>query len=421
MSAVRPRGLAGSVLVAVVCAFGCTAYGGPSPAPAPQPAPAPAPQEPGGDDAADNCPETVTAQVVALDTVLVNNRLGANVPGGMVYALADDVEPTTSAQDSQCADPADPGDWTQWQAGCVQLKGYKRPRPIVLRVNQGQCLKIEFRNLLAPAAIPGTGPPPTRAAGAFVQGLEWSRGRSDDASWVGANPKSLADPGGAMRIYQYFAPEEGPFLLYSTGDVYTGGGAADSFTAGDGGTLTEGLFGAVMVQPAGAEYYRSQVTFEDLCLASVGHTTQTGAGGAYVAGSCARDDRDELPQIDYQAVYPAGHDRAGLPVLSMVQGGVLVHSDLTAIITGPEAGRFPDSDLTDPGFHTIGPDDAPTYPDRLEPYREFTIIYHELLRSVQAFSPIYTNNQLGPMMEAAGDNFAINYGMGGIGSEILAN
>jgi hypothetical protein len=358
---------------------------------------------------------------VALDTVITNNRLGANVPGGMVFALVNDVEPMTPAANPSCPDPSGLADWNGWDAGCVQLKGYKRPRPIVLRVNQGQCLKIEFRNLLAPTAIPNSGQTPTRAAGAFVQGLEWSRGRSDDASWVGANPKSLADPGGATRIYQYFAPEEGPFLVYSTGDDFVGGGAADSQTAGDGGQLTEGLFGAVMVQPEGAEYYRSQVTFEDLCLASVGHTTQTGAGGDYVPGSCTREDRDDLPQIDYQAVYPAGHERAGLPVLNMVQDGMLVHSDLTAIITGPDAGRFPESDLPEPVFHTVGPDDAPTYPDRLEPYREFTIIYHELLRSVQAFSPIYLNNQLSRMMEAAGDNFAINYGMGGIGSEILAN
>ena len=380
------------------------------------------------------CTETVTARVVALDTAIFANRLGAQVPGGMIYVLMNDAKPTDGA-------PAD--DWTQWNPGEVGLKGYKRARPIVLRVNKGQCLEIEFRNLLADATL-NLGDTTTREAGVFVQGMEWVNGPQDDASWVGANSSSLIEPsqpGDPSKTYKLFAREEGPFLLYSTGDDFTtstcpafsqsspckatndtnpggGGYTVDSELSpagGDGGQLTQGMFGAVMVQPEYAEYYRSQVNHDDLCLASKDKVPNS--------NPCERNP-DTLPEIDYQAKYPAGHARAGLPILNMLNDKELVHSDLTAIITGPKAGRFPKSDLPKPEFHPIGPPDYPdqqTYPDRLEPYREFTIIYHELLRSAQAFNQLYQDPQLKTPLEAGGDNFAINYGMGGIGSEILAN
>ena len=387
----------------------------------------------------DGFPKTViTARVVALDTALIANRLGAQVPGGMIYALAGDVEPT---------DGADPADWNTWKAGEVQLRDYKRARPIVLRLNKDQCLQIKFKNLLAPpdqvlslldasltvglTLLKDSGTTETRAAGVFAQGLNWAspvpgappdKGQ-DDGSWVGQNTNSLAAPD-EEKTYLLYAAEEGPFLLYSTGDNYTFGQAKNvkrdpnsrpevNGGFGDGGQLTQGLFGAVMVQPELAEYYRSQVNREDLCLAST--------DGQWDGTGCERANPAQLPRIDYQAVYPAGHPRAGRTILNMVQDGELVHSDLTAIIAGPsdrygQPGRFPAGAADQPVFH-----DVAQTPNRREPYREFTIIYHELLRSVQAFAELYNDDQLAQLLESGGDNFAINYGMGGIGSEILAN
>jgi hypothetical protein len=351
------------------------------------------------------CTETVTARVVALDTTIFANRLGAQLPGAMVFALANDVEPDGVG---------DPDDWTTWQAGKVKLKHYKRQRPIVLRVNKGQCLTVLFRNLTADSVPTGTGQPTTRQASLHVQGLNWFSSPGDDGSWVGDNDTeaSVPSPGAAFVTYKLYAPEEGPFLLYSTGDIFTSTNTPNSGSAGgDGGQLQQGLFGALHVEPETAEHYRSQVNHEDLCLAS--------KDGTWAYGRCTRP-ADKLPQIDYQAVYPEGHPRAGLPILRMaraVTGGFeLVHSDLTAVITGPGAGRFPESLATTPGFHEIR-----VSPDRLQPFREFTIIYHEMDRTLQAFQPLYANKQLKKLMEAANDNFAINYGMGGIGSEILAN
>ena len=73
-----------------------------------------------------------------------------------------------------------------------------------------------------------------------------------------------------------------------------------------------------------------------------------------------------------------------------------------------------------------------SYPDRTEPYREFTIIYHESFNVAQAFPFYYggVGNNVGgratgtpglPTVGSVSDAFGINYGFGGLGSPILAN
>src|SRR6185503_17941103 len=80
------------------------------------------------------CERTVKADVVALDQVIMYNRLGTVNPGGMIYALKQDVV---------AIDPL-----KGIVAGNVRLRSTKRPRPIVLRMNNGDCLRISFTNLL---------------------------------------------------------------------------------------------------------------------------------------------------------------------------------------------------------------------------------------------------------------------------------
>jgi hypothetical protein len=84
------------------------------------------------------------------------NRLGAVRPGGMIYALRSDVIP-------QGGDALTPGN--------VRLRDDKRPRPIVLRVNQGGCLDIAFQNLLSPVATDPIAPV-TRYATFHVTGMQ---------------------------------------------------------------------------------------------------------------------------------------------------------------------------------------------------------------------------------------------------------
>src|SRR5262245_60670616 len=78
----------------------------------------------------------IRADVIALDQPMMINRLGTNRPQGMIYALRHDVVPIDISK------PLGPGN--------VQLRPGKRPRPLVLRVNVGDCLRIAFANFLLP-------------------------------------------------------------------------------------------------------------------------------------------------------------------------------------------------------------------------------------------------------------------------------
>src|SRR6185295_19035909 len=347
------------------------------------------------------CGRTVNAHVVALDQVITVDRMGATMPGGMIFALAADVfpkgpqgVPQTSAN-SCLAQPAN------CTAGNVVLRDGKRPRPLVLRVNEGDCLAVTFTNLLNPTAgcydstgqptscsNPDLGQPTTRITSVHVQGMPWVDGPQDDGSWVGKNTPSLAylsppELTGPLT-YRLYAEHEGSYLLYSAGDSW------QKTTSGDGGQLTEGLFGAVNVQPAdkypkpwGAQWYRSQVTVLVLFL------RPPGKDHVFAGGECTRTNPDALPCIDYNAVYPTGHPRAGLPILDMlcsdavIKAGAtctkneLIHSDLTAIVTGPSNAKGQPQGFPDGPSNTLPPSLRPiyAYADRLQPYREFTIIY----------------------------------------------
>src|SRR5262249_20586792 len=132
-----------------------------------------------------------------IDQPLTLNRLGSHVCTGMIYALKEDVV---------SSDPADKSG--QLQPGKVMLRPGKRPRPLVLRMNVGDCLKIRFTNLLSKSTAAANGHQP-RYAGLHINGVDLvpsTRGASDaissDGSWVGANkaedpkrPGSLTLPG----------------------------------------------------------------------------------------------------------------------------------------------------------------------------------------------------------------------------------
>ncbi|HEY3580809.1 MAG TPA: hypothetical protein VGK82_09700, partial [Pyrinomonadaceae bacterium] len=368
------------------------------------------------------CTRTVTADVVAIPKALMLNRLGASIPNAFVFALRGDTIITANNN--------------------IQLRPGKRPRPLVLRANVGDCLKVTFTNAIPPAAFGQFPPSPavptspqvgTQELSLHIQGQEWTSSSTDDGSFVGRNSSSLASPNpaptpppmpGQQQTYTLFVRNEGTFLLYSMGDT----------TAVPTGQISRGLFGALNVQPTGAEWYRSQVTQQDLALA-----TKKDSNGKPVRTASGQ------PVIDYNAVYPAGSKYpdgtsipANTPILSMWSkqpDGTfkIVHSDLTAIITGPNAGRFPGTTgVNNPeppcnaANNGTGASDPlfcanPSAPDRKEPYREFTIIYHEVGQiATQAF-PVFTDPAMSQTVNAGFDGFAINYGTGGIGAEVYAN
>lgn len=375
---------------------------------------------------------TIRAEVVALDQPITYNRFGSVNPYGMMYALARDVveaETGLPVGASTC-----PGE--------VRLRDGRRPRPLVLRANEGDTLEITFRNLLLPrqpdlsgcdwvdiagpdpatrrypAGYPyaddygklaepdDTGEPPepvglgpdgrpadgadwprTRTASIAIAGLTPVAGRPCDAAeddWFDASDPRVsgieAIPPGACFVYRYRAERTGTHLFFSNG--------APSGGEGDGGSLVHGLFGALHVEPAGSRWFRSQVSAEELAYAR-----SRAVAPAFLAYDALRDGE---PVLDLLKPVP-GEDRTY----------ELVHGDLTAIILDCIGDRANAPVCRDP-------DGNPKPPAS----REFTVIFHDELKTfyADAFRELETYQ-----LESVGDGFAINYGASGMGTILLAN
>lgn len=356
--------------------------------------------------------DTVLVEMVALDQPIMYNRLGAALPTGMMFALKRDVE--SKLQDDAVLEP-----------GNVRLRGDKRPRPIVLRANVGDIIQIKFTNLLTPFdstaivnAFNTDRPaevtqietnatyPKTRHAGVHILGTELINTINSDGSWAGANDNSLAAPG-ETKTYTLFAPKQGTFMLYSSADILDNAPIRAA-------QLSNGLFGSLTVQPPGAEWYRSQTSQADLNEAITGWKVR----GSDVISPDKQEDA--FPIIDYDKTYANGDPILKLYKQIRPHARELIYTDLTAIITGPNKGNFPDN-TNDPSFFEV-----PASPNRNQPFREFAIHYHEAPYVVQAFPVFYDKGEGGihditGTLQAGVDRFAINYGTGGIGAEIYAN
>jgi hypothetical protein len=337
---------------------------------------------------------TVVANVVAIDQPLMINRLGSMNANGMMYALERDVV---------ARPPGGPG--------TAMLRLDKRPRPLVLRVTAGGCLTVNLKNWLTgranqnvdniPAPMVVNDQAADRRVGFHAQGMQYTS-MNDDGAYVGKNTDSMAAAGGT-KTYQFYAEKEGTFLVSSYGAVFGADGTA--------GNVANGLFAAINVEPAGAKFYRSQLTEEEMRLATTGTTA------------------DGHPIINYEALYPSSEPwitegKAGKPILNMLDGQTLFHSDINAIIAGPNAdGSFPPSTypLESKGVRN------PSLPNRLEAFREFTVLFHDEMAIRNAFPLWYDKlvggapNPLAHTLHPVGDVFMVNYGSAGIGNEIIAN
>ena len=174
----------------------------------------------------------MVANVVALDQVLVWNKFGSRDPWGMMFALRRDV--------------VSQGGGTALEAGNVRLRSNLRPRPLTLRVNVGECLEVRFTNLLDPKQW-SADTPATRTASFHVNGLPFV-GIGDYGANVGSNSDRLVEPGEAAT-YRFYADKEGTYCAYSMAAIAGG--------EGDAGATAHGLFGAVVVEPAGSTWLHS--------------------------------------------------------------------------------------------------------------------------------------------------------------------
>jgi hypothetical protein len=243
----------------------------------------------------------------------------------MIFALRRDIVPVSEQPARYDADACGKTDGTETyagkseiEAGKVRLKDCKRPRPMVLRANAGDVLRLRIQNLLREEQ-PGfsedfcrlaKGRPSTGGIWEMFGALRtWvSEGSEDrvrhgeadclnatsgtragsaktpdaDANWPATRRLAFAIQGltlvasgdekadreclglrgiepGAFATCTYRVDTEGTYFLSST--------AAPSGGEGDGGSITHGLFGAVIGEPTGSTWYRSQITkkaFADL-------------------------------------------------------------------------------------------------------------------------------------------------------------
>ncbi|MBI2276155.1 MAG: hypothetical protein HYU74_02245 [Dechloromonas sp.] len=384
--------------------------------------------------AAPSCARRLSAEVVAIDQPLMFNRLGAQNINGMVFALKRDVVNSDSNLPLSMGGLAEPGK--------VRLRADKRPRPLALRIAQGDCLTVKLSNLLtanpnpnkhiggAPEVAeapelpepPGAeGPEPAGGGGGGgalaggsesplvideqvqsrhvsfnVPGLSLVNSIADDGSYVGRNGNSIAAQG-TTREYTFYGEREGVFVAQSQGATF----GAD----GTQGNATNGLFGQVIVLPAGARIYRNTATEEELRLAT---RSRTALG---------------QPVIDYEARYPnrepwISEGKAGSPILNLIDGSEIVGADMDAIVMGPNAdGSFPPATYP---LESIGKRN-PSLPNRLEAFRDFSIAFHDEVSTAQAFPGYFSDPVMGYVLGDTRDGFMINYGSAGIGSEIIAN
>ena len=82
------------------------------------------------------CARTIRADVVVIDQPIMHNRLGAQNINAMMFALKRDVDPRHAA-----------------------LRADKRPRPMVLRMAEEDCLDVTLTNWLTPTANPNNAAP----------------------------------------------------------------------------------------------------------------------------------------------------------------------------------------------------------------------------------------------------------------------
>ena len=117
----------------------------------------------------------------------------------------------------------------------------KRPHPLivplVLRGALGDTLEIHLENELEPDEEHGP-----RHVGLHLIG-PGGESAVNDGSHVGANPSSLVPPG-EQRLYTWHALHEGVFVFHDAGD----------FRGTEAGTNAHGLFGALVVEPAGSRW-----------------------------------------------------------------------------------------------------------------------------------------------------------------------
>jgi FtsP/CotA-like multicopper oxidase with cupredoxin domain len=156
------------------------------------------------------------------------------------------------------------------------LKPIPLVRPLVLRAALGQRVDVRFENQIR-----------GRRVGMHLQGDGIGSVQHDDGAAVGRNTPSTV-PTGERHTYHWQATHEGAWVINDLGDV----------RGDERGTNMHGLFGAFLVEPAGA-VWRDPETGEVL-------TGTRYADGPY-ADIIVPGDRPDAPFVDFHQGVPHSH------------------------------------------------------------------------------------------------------------------
>lgn len=154
-------------------------------------------------------------QIEAIQIPIVYNKYGDHDKNGLLYVLQEDAQRIREGAlrnfDQEIPQP------------------YEEVKPLVIRVNLGDEVRIYFHHNL------------DRRLSIHVQGLEYDVQTSDGAS-VGFNPDSTT---GQNIMYTWHACTEGVYLFQDMADP----------RSSEDATNIHGLFGAIIVEPPGAEWF----------------------------------------------------------------------------------------------------------------------------------------------------------------------
>ena len=169
-------------------------------------------------------------QVAAVQTDILYNKYGDHDPNGLIFVPLEEMEQV--------------------------LCGKYQPKPLILRANVGDWIEVTLHNMLGPAgSIPYFAYPsvpldqfyePSMRVSLNPQFLQYDA-VNDSGINVGFNQREqTVGPGESKRYLWYADQEYGSCILQSFGDMRN--------------HRYHGLFGAVIVEPPGAEWYQNGKT-----------------------------------------------------------------------------------------------------------------------------------------------------------------
>ena len=207
--------------------------------------------------AAPACDVTRSYDVAVIDLDIPYNRWGTNAAtgatnldaDGMMYVLQQDKAAVKNWDVPLYHVRAADG---SYQPGTDPAGGRRlRPRPLVLRANVGDCVKVTLTNELTGPQFGGTLTNPRVSL--HPHGVSYDVRTTDGGVLKGSGGSKIGfndDPTigiGETKIYNMVAPaQEAAYLFHDEGAI--------AGSEADGGATVHGLFGALAVEPAGSTW-----------------------------------------------------------------------------------------------------------------------------------------------------------------------